>query len=99
MAPIARAEPFSLCAQDRGIRRKLRQRGGQLGGLTGEHRQNLPFETVIAERHAMEMVEIDRPILRNQGWRGHPVDLSKRKRHCCYPGIRCDGEVSPQNPT
>src|SRR6478735_8689503 len=47
--------------QDRGIRRKLRQRGGQLGGLTGEHRQNLPFETVIAECHAMEMVEIDRP--------------------------------------
>ena len=77
---------LQLMDKGRRIRRKLRQSGCQRRGLACEHRQNLAFEAAVAERHAAEMVEIDRAIVWNQWRRRHPGNLLKKIRHCCNPG-------------
>src|SRR6185312_2554131 len=49
--------------------------------LRREHHQHLAFDAGIAERHAREMVEIDRPVTGNQRRRWHPFYPFEMKRH------------------
>src|SRR5439155_3317143 len=72
---------------------RLRRQGGerveQFGGLSREHRQHFLLEAGVAERHALEMLEIDRTVIGCEWRRWHPTDPFEMKRHdlaqsrCC----------------
>src|SRR5882672_10286147 len=69
----------------------MRQRGGirgyggedrdQAGGLSRKHRQHLVLEHGVAQRHAVEMLEIDRTVIGSKRRRWHPVDPFQMMRH------------------
>ena len=46
----------------------------QHAGLTVEQRQHLALEAVVAERHAEEMLKVDRPLDRRQRRGRHVLD-------------------------
>ena len=78
---MARAEPFSVCASaaaSEGMAASGRDQPGRLGR---EHRQHLLLESGIAERHAFEVVEIDRAIIGDERRRWHPFNPFEMKRH------------------
>ena len=79
-APIARAEPLSVCASAQ-RRRASGERAGQTGGLGREHRQHLALEAGVAKRHAPQMDDIDRTVIGSERRRWHPVNPFQMKRH------------------
>ena len=86
-APIALAEPFSVCASAAASAGSVGQRVDQFGGLGREHRQHLALEAGIAKRHALEMLEIDRTVIGSERRRWHPVDPFEMKRHGVSPNL------------
>ena len=89
-APIARADPFSVCASAPASGGKVASAADQADGLGREHRQHLALEAGIAERHAPEMFEIDRTVIGSKRRRWHPVNLFQTKRHGDSPISRRD---------
>src|SRR5580704_14136392 len=53
----------------------------QADRLGRKHRQHLMLEADVAERHAPEMIEIDRTVIGSEWRRWHPVNPSCMKRH------------------
>ncbi len=80
-APIARAEPFSVCASAPASAGKADERADQAGRLRRKHRQHLALEAGIAQRHAPEMFDIDRTVIGSERRRWHPVNPFQMKRH------------------
>ena len=57
------------------------------GRLGRKHRQHLLLEAGIAERHALEMVEIDRTVIGSERRRWHPFYPFEMKRHGSIPDL------------
>ncbi len=77
---------FERMRQRAGIRRHVRRAVPiKAGGLGREHRQHLLLKGRIAERHAFEMFEIDRPVIGSQRRRWHPFYPFEMKRHGQQP--------------
>jgi hypothetical protein len=57
------------------------QRSDQADRLGRKHREYLALEAVIAQRHALEMLDIDRTVIGSKRRRWHPVNPFQMKRH------------------
>src|SRR5712671_4158198 len=53
----------------------------QTGRLGRKHRQHLALEPGVAQRHASEMVHVDRTVVGSERRRWHPGDPFQMKRH------------------
>ena len=64
---MPRAEPFIVWAMvDDAVRGGVAHARDQQGRLAVEQLQHLAFEAAVAERHAGEMDEVDRPVVRRE---------------------------------
>ncbi len=86
-APIARAEPFSVCASAAGVGGQGGESSDQTDRLGRKHRQHLAFEAGIAKRHPPEMLDIDRTVIGSERRRWHPVNPFQMKRHGDNPDL------------
>ena len=80
-APIARADPFSVCAGAPRVSGQGGETADQAGRLSRKHRQHLALEPGVAQRHALEMVHVDRTVVGGERRRWHPGDPFQMKRH------------------
>ena len=80
-APIARADPFNVCASAPASAGRVRQVPIRPHRLGREHRQHLALEAGIAQRHPVEMADIDRTVIGSERRRWHPVNPFQMKRH------------------
>ena len=89
-APIPRAEPFELVGECAGLGRQCCHRRNQANRLLGEHREHFLFQLGVAERHAREVIEVERAVDGCKRGRRHPVHPLQFRRHGAGPGIaRC----------
>ena len=80
-APIARAEPFSVCASALASAGKAASVPIRLAAWAENIASTSLLEAGIAERHALEMFEIDRTVIGSERRRWHPFNPFEMKRH------------------